>query len=112
MAVMNIRTDDINESTEGVETFSFAVAGKSYEIDLGPENAERFEADFDKWIAHSREVKSTRIKRASKPAAERDYDPAEVREWATENGFKVAPKGRIHLDVLNAWRNRDNAAAA
>lgn len=52
--------------------------------------------------------------RPSKPAKKKakqqlDYDAAEVRAWARENGHEVPDRGRIPAPVLTAWRARSGA---
>ncbi|MFE9645812.1 histone-like nucleoid-structuring protein Lsr2 [Streptomyces sp. NPDC006365] len=51
--------------------------------------------------------------RPSKPAKKKtkrlDYDAAEVRAWARQNGHEVPARGRIPSPVLDAWRQRPGA---
>jgi hypothetical protein len=52
--------------------------------------------------------------RPTKPARKKtkqrlDYDAAEVRAWARQNGHAVPDRGRIPAPVLDAWRKRPGA---
>ena len=44
-------------------------------------------------------------KKSSQSGAE-DLDPSEVRAWAISQGIEVSPKGRIHSDVYELFKNR------
>ncbi|MDX2698929.1 Lsr2 family DNA-binding protein [Streptomyces ipomoeae] len=48
-------------------------------------------------------------KPAKKKTKQLDYDAAEVRAWARENGHEVPDRGRIPAPVLTAWRARPGA---
>jgi len=52
------------------------------------------------------EDSSKTIKKSSQSGAE-DLDPSEVRAWAISQGIEVSPKGRIHSDVYELFKNRD-----
>ena len=49
---------------------------------------------------------SKTVKKSSQSGAE-DLDPSEVRAWAISQGIEVSPKGRIHSDVYELFKNRD-----
>lgn len=49
----------------------------------------------------------TKSKTRSSQSGAEDLDPAEVRAWASSKGIPVSPKGRIHSDVYEAFRNRE-----
>ncbi len=49
---------------------------------------------------------SKNLKKSSQTGAE-DLDPSEVRAWAVSQGIEVSPKGRIHSDVYELFKNRD-----
>jgi DNA polymerase-3 subunit epsilon len=52
------------------------------------------------------EDSSKSAKKSSQSGAE-DLDPSEVRAWAISQGIEVSPKGRIHSDVYELFKNRD-----
>jgi hypothetical protein len=103
-----ILTDDL-DGTEATETVNFGLDGYTYEIDLNDKNAKALRKALDKFVGHGRKVRDTsrRVSRsasASSTASTRDYNPAEVREWATANGHTVPARGRIPATVLDAYR--------
>jgi DNA polymerase-3 subunit epsilon len=47
------------------------------------------------------------ISRSSSQSGAEDLDPSVVRAWAITQGIEVSPKGRIHTDVYEKYKNRD-----
>lgn len=102
-----IVSDDVDpEVTQGVETISFSFMGTDYEIDLGPENAEQFNADIAHYVSHARKTAKTKgAKRAGgsvRGAADRERSQA-IREWARGQGVEVSERGRIGAGVVAAY---------
>lgn len=113
--ITNVTIVDDFDGATPAETIPFTFGGSSYTVDLGPLNAanfnkmreaherkiaalnEEFEAKMDKFVKVAK-----RTGRAS--LGERDYDPAQVREWAAQNGHDVPARGRISNDVIHAYR--------
>jgi nucleoid-associated protein Lsr2 len=101
--------DDLDGTVaEDISTVSFALDGASYEIDLTEENAEKLRDALADFVAAARRT-GGRIKRgaapaksASRPAANREQTKA-VREWARQNGFDLAERGRIPANVVEAY---------
>ena len=95
-------TDDIDGSkAEG--TVSFAFEGTTYEIDLSKSNVRAFEKAMALYVGHARKVRATRTKATSRGKANGKTDLSAVREWATANGYDVAPRGRVATEVLEAF---------
>jgi hypothetical protein len=46
------------------------------------------------------------VKASSQSGAE-GLDPSEVRAWAISKGIEVSPKGRIHSDVYELYKQRE-----
>lgn len=91
--------DDLDGSEDGVITVSFAHLGKPYEIDLSAKNADKLAKALAPFIEKARTPgsmlaasKGTKTTKTTKPAkgAERDYDPAQVREWQQATGRPVS----------------------
>ncbi|GAB2452830.1 histone-like nucleoid-structuring protein Lsr2 [Nocardia tengchongensis] len=103
--------DDIDGNSEAVETISFALDGVVYELDLSAPNATDLRSAFEEWSTHAREV--TRAPRAKKnkhqARSEREQNAA-IRQWARDNGFDIAPRGRIHSEVATAYRRQNEPA--
>ena len=95
--------DDIDGS-EGAETLRFGVDGKSYEIDLSSENADRFRAAVEPWVQSARRVASSgRARKSSGSLVSGPTDAAKVRAWAAKNDIVVGAKGRVPSHVQDAY---------
>jgi hypothetical protein len=106
--------DDLDGST-AVETVSFMVEGREYEIDLSAENAARLRDGLAEFVAAGRRTGGSRGRVAaaapatgSKRAAMDREQAAAVRDWARANGFEVSDRGRISSTVLAAYEKRDS----
>lgn len=103
--------DDVDGSAAS-ESITFAIDGRTYEIDLSKKNAKSFRADLEKWTAHARRParatrgvrRSTRRRTTStRTGAATTTDSAAVRAWANESGVPVPSRGRIPRDVLEQY---------
>ena len=95
-----ILTDDI-DGGKAVETVSFGLDGKQYEIDLGTKNAKNLRKAVAAYIDAGRKVSAASTRRAAtkKVAPADGPDLAAIRAWAQENGVTVATRGRIAASV-------------
>ncbi|MBF4459548.1 histone-like nucleoid-structuring protein Lsr2 [Pseudoclavibacter sp. VKM Ac-2867] len=96
--------DDLDgtELTEdAAEMVSFALDGKAYEIDLSLANARALRAALLPYTEAGRKL--GRAPAAKTSTSTRRSDLAEIRAWAAQNGHQVAPRGRIHYDVVAAY---------
>lgn len=75
-----------------------------YTWDLSNANLEKLQKALKPWLDCAEEVpvevrpKKSRAAKSSTNGRSRD-----IRAWAAENGFQVAPRGRIHADVVAAF---------
>lgn len=105
--------DDLDGS-EAAETVSFALDGRSYEIDLSAGNTERLRSELAPFIGAARKAGFVR-RTPLRPTAERlsakqtatKADNDKIREWANANGMKVSERGRIPARVQLAYAERD-----
>lgn len=95
-------TDDI-DGTKAEGTVSFSFDGTSYEIDLSKANLRAFEKAMALYVGHARKVRAPRARAAGRGRSGGKYDLTAVRQWATDNGFTVAPRGRVASEVLEAY---------
>jgi nucleoid-associated protein Lsr2 len=103
--------DDLDGSA-AAETVLFAVDGASYEIDLSRKNAAAFRKGLDPYISGARRQGGsgpTGRRRAAKAAGggakpKRDFDLAQLREWAGANGVAVPSRGRIPHAVVEEYK--------
>lgn len=101
--------DDLDpEIDQDVQTMTFALDGKEYEIDLGEVNREKLLDALAEFIAAARKIgkpekrNTTRLTRSTTPK-----DPTEAqqaRAWAKENGVEVSERGRVSSEVITLWR--------
>ena len=107
--------DDLDgTASENISTVTFGLDGASYEIDLNENNAERLRESLANYVGAARRT-GGRIKRATnskgpatRQAADREQTKA-IRDWARENGWALADRGRIPANVMTAF---DEAHAA
>ncbi len=98
--------DDLDGSViEDGTTLTFSVEGRSYEIDLSAENAEKFRNAFRPFISAARSIgsSSTLPRRTPRGRAIPTRDLVDVRAWAQKNGFPINDRGRISASVLTAY---------
>ncbi|MEV5302936.1 histone-like nucleoid-structuring protein Lsr2 [Amycolatopsis methanolica] len=102
--------DDLDGSvTEDISTVFFALDGVDYEIDLTADNAGRLRDELANFVANARKT-GGRSKRGVRPStnghaaspADREKTRA-IREWAKEQGYELADRGRIRADVVEAY---------
>ena len=104
--------DDLDGSAAS-GTVSFALDGRSYEIDLSDDNAGRLRDSLASFVAAGRRSGSSgRRGRVPRVAAEapapvrtdREVTTA-IRSWARENGHEVSERGRIPKAVVEAYQS-------
>jgi hypothetical protein len=107
--------DDLNGDVlaDGAgETISFAIDGKSYEIDLGAQNAGALREALAPYIAAGR--RSSALSNPARQAVARTGRSsashwtagyAVVREWAEANGIEVSQRGRVADSVMKAYED-------
>lgn len=106
--------DDIDGSV-AERTFTFAVDGTTYEIDLSSENIAEFTSAIGGFIESARKVKTTSRRQrgaSTTDLRERRERLNEVRAWAKKNGYNVSDRGRVSTEVLAAFDNRGAATTA
>ncbi|MFC6885926.1 MULTISPECIES: histone-like nucleoid-structuring protein Lsr2 [Actinomadura] len=92
--------DDLDGGT-AAETVSFALDGRSYEIDLSKKNAKKLRAAVAPFKDRARKARSSRPQ-AGRAARSRERS-AEIREWAKSAGIKVNERGRIPANVVEKY---------
>ncbi|MGI5196923.1 histone-like nucleoid-structuring protein Lsr2 [Streptomyces sp. CA-288835] len=100
--------DDI-DGKEADETLTFALDGKSYEIDLTSDKAAEIRKFLEPYVKAGRKTggraaAGTRSRAASKPARpDGEPTPEEYRAWARKNGLDVNDRGRVPASVKEAY---------
>lgn len=87
------------------ERVVFSYRGVDYAIDLTAQEAKEFDQAIALYTGNAQRV-GGRKQRAGGSAATTDKEQlAKIREWAADNGFKVAERGRIRGEILEAYEN-------
>jgi hypothetical protein len=100
-----ILTDDI-DGGKAVETVSFGLDGKQYEIDLGAKNAKNLRKAVAAYVEAARKISNnagtrSATKKTATPSGASGL--AAIRAWAHENGIPVAARGRIASSVKEQY---------
>lgn len=105
-----LSSDLSGTESDDVKHIKFGFKGQAYEIDLTEEEAEEFSELLDQYIKVARKDNAAPAPRRSaarggKSVVEEQTGatPAQVRDWAKENGHEVSERGRIHQDVIDAY---------
>jgi hypothetical protein len=102
--VQVLLVDDL-DGGEADETVTFALDGKTYEIDLTTANADKLRGLLDPYTKGGRRTggRSTGGRSKGRVPASGNKDTAEVRKWAKENGYNVNDRGRVPAEIREAY---------
>jgi hypothetical protein len=110
VARREIYVDDIDgKEHESVQARRYSIGHQAYTIDLSDKNYEQFLKDMEKYTSKSVKVSGApsapgrvRAARGTRTQAGPSQS-AQIRSWAASQGIEVAPRGRIHADVVAKW---------
>ena len=99
--------DDIDGS-EAERTFTFAVDGTNYEIDLSSQNIKEFNEAIAGFVENARKVKASRTGRRAYKTSSSDSGRSReqtqaIREWARQQGHSINDRGRIPTSIQQAF---------
>lgn len=97
---VQIILEDDYDGGEADETVAFGLDGSDYEIDLSDGNAAKLRDALAPWLANARKTGGRR-KRGMKQSA--GPGSAEIRAWAQESGMSVSTRGRVPVEVREAY---------
>ena len=101
-------TDDI-DGGEASETVTFALDGRSFEIDLTREHAAELRAVFAPYVTAGRRTGGAgRRATASAVKVATGYSAPAVRAWAVSNHIDIPARGRIPSAVVEQYRAAGN----
>lgn len=99
-----------DEMEEGAgETIDFTYRGVAYTIDLTEKEAKGFDKSIAMYLEHATKVSGGRGGRRSQSSngasssGRSKEELANIRSWATENGFEVSARGRIKQEIVDAY---------
>ena len=106
--VQVLLVDDL-EGGEADETVTFALDGKSYEIDLSTSNAEQLRTVLEPYVKGGRRTggRATRGKGRSSGGAS-SQDTAKIRAWAKEQGYEINDRGRVPAPIREAFEKANS----
>jgi hypothetical protein len=103
--VQVLLVDDL-DGGEADETVTFALDGKSYEIDLTTANADKLRGALEDFVKAGRRTGGRGSGGRGKTRAAASgggQDTAAIRAWAKENGFEVNDRGRVPASIREAY---------
>ena len=110
---VEVKVVDDLDGSEPAGTVSFALDGRSYEIDLSDDNAARLRGSLASFVAAARRSSGAPRRRRdargstgvdSVPARTGQENTTVIRSWARENGHVVSERGRIPKAVVQAYQ--------
>jgi Lsr2 len=93
--------DDIDGSAAS-QTVGFGFEGRSYEIDLSDDNSARLRDLMSPYVKAARRSRRSTTPQSPRDAADREH-AAEIRTWARAHGHKVSNRGRIPVNIVQAY---------
>jgi hypothetical protein len=110
-------TDDL-DGGDATETVRFGLDGTSYELDLSRKNAAGLRKMLERYVKAGRRTTGRRSAVGKRPARrktaaatsdgaarKRDYDLAQLREWASSTGVVVPSRGRIPQAIVEQYKS-------
>ncbi|WP_415948188.1 histone-like nucleoid-structuring protein Lsr2 [Streptomyces sp. KLOTTS4A1] len=103
--VQVLLVDDL-DGGEADETVTFALDGKTYEIDLTTANADKLRDALAPFVQGGRRTggRASGGRGKGRAAAGAGEDTAAIRAWAKANGYEVKPRGRVPQEIREAYQ--------
>ncbi|MEE1756702.1 histone-like nucleoid-structuring protein Lsr2 [Streptomyces sp. SP18CS02] len=104
--VQVLLVDDL-DGGEADETVTFALDGKTYEIDLTTANADKLRGLLEPYTKSGRRTggRAATGRGKGRVAASGSPDTAKIRAWAKDNGYNVNDRGRVPADIKQAYED-------
>ena len=102
--VQVLLVDDL-DGGEADETVTFALDGKTYEIDLTTANAEKLRSLLEPYVEGGRRTggRASGGRGKARSSSGGSQDTAAIRAWAKENGYEVNDRGRVPASIREAY---------
>jgi hypothetical protein len=102
--VQVLLVDDL-DGGEADETVTFALDGKTYEIDLTTANADKLRGLLDPYVKGGRRTggRASGGRGKARVASGGSQDTAQIRAWAKENNLEVNDRGRVPASIREAY---------
>jgi len=101
--------DDIDgsEIADGAgERIEFSLRGVSYQVDLSSANVAKFDKALKPFIDAAAKVRGGRPRATKVPASKGVVSKEQltaIRQWARKNGYEVSDRGRIKVEIVEAF---------
>jgi Lsr2 len=105
--------DDLDGTiSDSIETITFGLDGATYEIDLSDDHASQLRDELADFVASARRVGgrakpgagSSTASTTNTNGSNRSREQTQaIRDWARKNGWEVADRGRIPVNVIEAF---------
>ena len=83
---------------------TFALDGKTYEIDLTTDNADKLRGLLEPYVKSGRRTGGRAGGRGkSRASSGGSQDTAAIRAWAKANGYEVNDRGRVPASIREAY---------
>jgi nucleoid-associated protein Lsr2 len=105
--------DDLDGTTsESVETICFSLDAVNYEIDLNIANASALRDGLAEYVSSARRTGGRLKRSAPSPGSGNNRAQSQViREWAKQNDWEIADRGRIPVDIIEAYEQATASSA-
>ncbi|MFE9412272.1 Lsr2 family protein [Streptomyces sp. NPDC006704] len=102
--------DDL-DGGEAEETLTFALDGKTYEIDLSAKNGKKLRALLDPYVKAGRKTGGRATTNRPRAAKTGNTGPStsDIRAWAKDHGYSVNERGRVPANVREAFEKAQAA---
>jgi hypothetical protein len=102
--VQVLLVDDL-DGGEADETVTFALDGKTYEIDLTTANAEKLRGLLEPYVKNGRRTggRASGGRGRGRSSSSSSQDTAQIRAWAKANGYEVNDRGRVPASIREAY---------
>lgn len=99
--------DDLDPDRQATESVAFGLDGVNYEIDLSDTNAMKLRGALGPYVTAARRIGGRRGKAgtARYRSASNRSDTHAIRKWAQDNGYDIAERGRIPVEIEDAYQN-------
>lgn len=92
--------DDTPLEEHELHVVRFSYEGSDYLLDLSEENAEKFREMINPYIEVARPAPQVR----NRIDAQGPLNSRDIRRWAMEKGMKVANRGKIPFEIIEAYK--------
>ncbi|GGU46274.1 histone-like nucleoid-structuring protein Lsr2 [Streptomyces violascens] len=109
--VQVLLVDDL-DGGEADETVTFALDGKSFEIDLTTANADKLRGLLEPYVKSGRRTGGRAAggrgkARGGALLGTGNQNTAEIRKWAKEQGYNVNDRGRVPAEIREAYEKQN-----